>query len=171
MTNKIMKKKKTKTWRVMLLLIVLCITAYSVFCEKSEYPIGRDTYTYFGNGKYDIMRNDYGLGLFTNDYSSALIAKVKKYVEIGDLILVEGYYTSSYVDESHTGLVFYNNIETNEYEHFPSIEETPRYTVLNFRTDQIALYRDLSEAPADIQYIFKREPSFLCRVTRSCYKE
>ena len=52
---------------------------------------------------------------------------------------------------------------------FYSIEEIPRYTILNYRTGDAQFYKKFEDIPLKNKIFFSHAPSFQCQFWRKCY--
>lgn len=156
--------------------------------EKSIYPLTFDTWDAFGNGRFHISREDYVkeyededvVTLWDSEYYfegtrvGIDLMEVEKYVERDPYVYLVGYYTNGGVDFRYAHLPHSAyNPETQEKIKFENLAEVPRYVILNYRTEEIRLYKTLEEVPEEEQKIFNKWVWFWCEIPfwRTCYEK
>ena len=153
------------------------------FKEPFKYPYGifaGDEYTYFGDGRFQILTEE-TKSLFDNNHpfegkriSVCLIDDIEKYTQKGKHLYLTGYYACGWGLDSNN-----NNNKVYDYQipnsekltWFDNIEEVPRYTILNYETGDIRLYKTLEEVPEKDRKIFEKDLNFWCKFKRTCFEK
>lgn len=141
--------------------------------ESKLYSGGKDTYKSLGNGRFQIGSINSGKSLFDLKTTPlGIMYDIEKYIHKDPYIYIVGYYTQEKIEENNPNPSYSSyNPQTKEEINFESIEEIPRYIVLNYRTGEIELFIALEEAPKEYQKIFQEPLTFKCKFWNDCYEK
>ena len=96
------------------------------------------------------------------------MADIEKYIEYGNYLYITGYYTPSGLLNGKIPSLMPNS---EKLTWFDNIEEVPHYTILNYETGDIRLYKTLQEVPEKDRKIFEKDLSFWCEFKRTCFEK
>lgn len=195
LTNGSIRVQLKKIFKLLkyIFLATLCILIIDFmitveFKEPSKYPyfvFGGDGYTYFGDGRFQIFTIQDGEGndirvlsdeefyLEEQTKGVALIFDVEKYLQQGENIYLVGYYAQYTVIQNDIEYpsLSYADPKIKQIKENNSFAEVPRYTILNYETGDIQLYKTLDEVPESDRKIFEKDLNFWCKFKRTCFEK
>lgn len=159
-------------------VLVVLVAALFLFGNSNKYAdrcgsflACKDHYTYFGDGRFYIMSIVSHKSLF--DYesgSTGIMLDLDKYFLKGSRLYIEGYFVTGIAVPGNPPFLSYDIIN-QDYITYNSIEEVPRYTILNIETGETDLYRTLDEISEEDRLIFEKRLNSWCKFWRTCYEK
>lgn len=173
--NKILSKL-LKLCKVALIgvLIVLALFVAGALIMRFDTGRGLHTYASFGDGRFEILLDgDVGTRSLMDlepPSSKTLAGIVERYYEDGDYVYVTGYCIEGGVDVNHPDLPYPASILGSKRIYYDLVEAIPRYSILNFKTAEMQLYRTLDEVPEEQRQYFTKNLNWWCDLMRTCYE-
>jgi len=171
-------KRFLRILRTTLITLLTFLFLYAVLIVIARYQAGIGGYDYqlFDDGRFVIVQHGEDGRLFLTDTkpvgSDTLVARVERYYEKGDLVYVTGYHSDTGVNADAPRFPsFANLIDQEKRIKYYSIEEIPRYIILNVKTAEMQLYRTLDEVPEDQQGYFTKDLNWWCDIMKTCYEK
>jgi len=179
-------KYKDKIFRNLIfgfIVVIIFSSASKDNDQPRKYPVsGFDTITAFGDGRFQILKggNPSTYALFDNNAllygkrsSECLIVDIKKYIEIKNKVYISAFHSCKFFHKTAEDKIpMFERLdpETGEFITY-DINQVPKYTILNYETGEMELYRNLEDIPEESRKIFEKKLNFWCKFKADCYEE
>jgi|GEM_PF-4757586 len=164
--------KKISRALLIILLVFLVLNITGILILRFQSPAGLHSYKLFGESVFEMSIDGDDGRRFLNDDWNVYVAEVERFYEKGDVVYVIGYHSDTGVNAKIPRFPsFANLIDQDKRIKYYSLEDIPRYMILNFKTAEMQLYRTLDEVPEEQRQYFTKNLNWWCDLMRTCYEE
>lgn len=151
---------------ILFFVIIICLFVVPLFLRDYDYPTGRDTHAAYDNGRFQVARggNPITYSLFDMEQKLNLIYDIEKYYKKGQNIYFTGYFIRSKAKiylENKVNFWTSINPQTGVKTRYTNIEDIPKYSIFNYETGAVELYKTLDEVPEKERKYFEKNKYFL----------
>ena len=138
----------------------ICLFVLPIFFRNYKYSTDKDTHAAYGNGRFQIgiFGNPVHYALFDAKINTSLIYDIEKFYTKGKNVYFTGYFYSSHGTMKNNVDVWRSiDPQTREETQYMKIENIPKYSIFNYETGAVKLYKTLEEVPEKERKYFEKD--------------
>ena len=144
----------------------ICLFVLPIFFRNYKYSTDKDTHAAYGNGRFQIgiFGNPVHYALFDAKTNTSLIYDIEKFYKKDENIYFTGYFIRSKAKnypENKVNFWISINPQTGVETRYTKIEDIPKYSIFNYETGAVKLYKTLDEVPENERRYFEKDKYFL----------